>query len=304
MAKTQQAIMKAVEVDTTIGLDMEYTSTSTSFTVYPTQSFFPNIMALAADLNKTVNAYCTANFSQTVNIILVELTDGNFRFAVYNPTLSHLFVLTTNYDPLGLTTVDTNAINNKVGFVGGFEHVYVRTGSNPFEDTWLPNYYSADTWYFVDDASENFKGVTGVDGNLSGSSFTPRSMRDFEWKFQINTNAIKGCTTSTEFESNNSFENIINSARANSLQISTDNTYCKGVYFVDDLSSFAAYYDSGLQNTLPLSYNSGSLTGDYIFCSAGPPRIPGSSFDNTKNWYDCNVKLTTAVAPTWTWDIS
>lgn len=302
---TQQAIMKAVEVDNTVGISIQANyGGDANFIVYPTQSLYPNIMALAADLSDQLETATAAYGGGLLKIILVQLTSKEFKFALYNQTLTHYYNVLTDYDLLGFTSSDTNIGQDKVGFDDGLTHVYVRVATNIFKETFLPTYYSSDSNLWEPESEKGFIGVTGVDGNLSGTSFTKRYIRDISWNFEHAYNTTVNASGATSTQSDNSFDSIINGARENSLSISTDNTYCKGLYFIDDLSSFASTYSGGLQNELPLSYNSGSYNGNYVFCSSSVPNIQDASFQNSKLYYNIGCTLTTAVSPAWTWDIS
>ena len=309
MAKTQQAIMKAVEVSTTVGMSIGSPThpTDPDFTVYPSQSFFPNILALAADLSQQMYD-TTLSYSQGPVHIEIGITNtGLVRFYVVSSGSFPInYTIDSAYSPLGFAggeaaNIDPNIFDYTNSILVGS----IRLATNPPEDCWLPSYYSADTMLFEPESERAFIGVTGVDGNLSGATFTERQVRDFEWKFQSAENAIEDSPNSTNLQSDRSFTKIINGARKNSLQISTDNTYCKGVYYVDDMLVFCSDLNPPEPGRdIPESWDSGSLKGDYVFCSTSVPRIQGASFDNTKNWYDVGCRLTTAVSPNWTWDIS
>jgi hypothetical protein len=298
MATTQQAIMKAVErPSTALGLELTFPS-DPDLTIYPSQELFPNVLALAADLNDQL-VTATAGYLAGSTHLVFNTNNGLIRFRTYTAGIFTNPSVTASFPSLGFLQAsggDTGSTGTINGLTGSWWNA-----AEPPRETFLPNYYTSDAWYFVDDADEVFRGVTGVDGNLSGTNFTPRAKRNLEWRFQTSTNALKNDPNATLEQSRKSFENVINTARENRLTLSTDNTYCKGVYFIDDISVY--YADGTTIDKFPTSWGSGSTTGDYIFCSAGKPNIIGASINNTKNWYDCSVELTTAVSPAWTWSI-
>lgn len=312
MACTQQAIMKAVEVNTSVGMDITYTGTGggTNFTVYPTQSLFPNILALAADLHKQVYAVTIdPSYREPLNIVLVNYNNGNdvnnYRFSLINSGLTSWY--STDYAPLGFTGTELGgAVNGQIEDFDGESFVH-RTATNPPTDTFLPTHYSSDLSLWVPDSEKSFIGVTGVDGNLSGASFTERFHRDISWSFEHAYNTTENTVGATAIQSAVSFTSIIDGARKNVLSISTDNTYCKGVYFVDNMSVYRAQpltFDT-VTEALPTVWNTdGSTNGDFIFCSSSVPIINDASFNNSKLYYNIGCRLTTAVSPSWTWDIS
>ena len=311
MALTQQAIMKAVEVDTSVGMDITYTGTGggTNFTVYPTQSLFPNILALAADLHKQVYAVTNdPSYRDPLNIVLVNYNNGddikNYKFSLVQTGLTHWY--STDYTPLGFT--GSEASGEASGQIEDFDgELFVhRTAANPPTDTFLPTYYSSDTKLWLPESENAFVGVTGVDGNLSGAAFTERFSRNIRWSFEHAYNTTENTSGSTAIQSAVSFTSIIDGARKNVLSISTDNTYCKGIYFVDNMSVYRGQPSgTSVTEVLPTVWNSdGTTNGDFVFCSSSVPSVDDASFDNSKLYYNIGCRLTTAVSPNWTWDIS
>jgi hypothetical protein len=247
----QQAILKAVEVattDTFIVTD----DVGGGQTTNPSQTLFPNVLALLSDF----------------------LNDGN-------PNVASIYLNTSN-------KVVVVCVGNAVSITGtlaatmGFTGSETPSGSNMFNE--LP--------------TEMFRGSEGADGNLSGVSYTARKRVNKMWPWESATNAIELANSATAAQAARSFTKVIHDARQMVLaQSGSSNVYCKGVYYLPDVS---VYHGAG---TLPSTWNSGSVTGDYVFCSAGPPTVSGASDTTQRAYYDISLDLTTGVAA-YTWDIS
>ena len=296
----QQAIAKTVEVST--AAEFVVNSTGTDQTVNPSQNLFPNVFALAADIDDQSS---TLSFS----VEWIE-SDGGVSPLTFTP---NRFIVICSTELVDIT----GAIATKLGFdgtetvreiVGG--SLWAIAATNAPEDIWLPQsttasgtiipMHTSDQNWFNENPNELFKGTKGTDGNLSGIAYSGRKMRVADWPWIDATNAIPKANSATTIQSVRSFSYVVNSARQMVLDYSTSgNKYCKGVYYVENTDTY------GINNSgLPTSWDSGDVNENYVFCSAGPPQVQGASSDITRRYYDVSLELTTAVAPAWGWDIS
>jgi hypothetical protein len=165
---------------------------------------------------------------------------------------------------------------------------------------WVPELHTSDTNWFNENPEEVFKGQSGVDGNLSGIAYTARKGRTCTWPWIKAENVIERANSGTSFEADRCFVKVVNDARTKVLaQTGSGNVYCKGVYFIEDMDTYVGI------GILPTSWDSGTPNvSNALFCAAGPPVIDGASDSEQKAWYDLQLKLTAAVAPVWTWDIT
>jgi hypothetical protein len=305
----QQAIAKAVEVSTadtfiinTDGADQ---------TINPSQNLFPNIFALIADLNDQITLTGAAlswvgqdaadSFSITANRVEAYISAAGDTITDIAGTLA---------PTLGFTGNETPDTSGSASFI---------VANYPPEEVWLPTYHTSDQSWFNEKPGEVFKGARGTDGNLSGIAYTARRHRMAEWPWEHGENAIEnadpnpatGNSTANKADrlayAARSFSKVINDARSMVLaQSGSNNLYCKGVYFIEDLDLYGttvgalpATWDSG-----SVEFDSTGLLSNYVFCSCGPPQINGASSDISRRYYDLALDLTTAVAPAWGWDIS
>jgi hypothetical protein len=282
-----QGIYQTVEVDSSTDT-FTFTDGGGAVTVYPSQNVFPNVLALMSDID-----------DQLVGRSIYPST----------ATSGHRIVLSGS----GTITAIGGTVSTMLGFDGTETGASTATATYIYKFAWLPTYgyqssggnennlfrYSADTNWFKKDASAEFSGTRGVDGNLSGVAYDVQYQVTKEWKWILATNAIYLANSATTIRAERSFDYIIRTARTKVPQYTTSNNqYLKGVYYIPDIT---IYFSPA---TMPTSWGSGSINGDYVFCSAGVPQIPGSSAGDTKKYYDCSLELVTATAPDWGWDIS
>jgi hypothetical protein len=292
---SQEALAKVVEVSTSDTFIISWNDGAPqSETINPSQTLFPNILALIADISDQMTGWA-------------YLTTG-YKVGTNNGSGS-----------AGATTI-TGTLASTLGFTGSEtpSSDYITSTYTP-EELWLPTNHSSDGQWFRSSAAEKFKGSIGTDGNRSGISYAARDKRPAEWPVEHAYNAIEKAdptkaTTAADRLARTArcFRKVLDDARAMSLSESgSGNKNCKGVYLICDLDDYVGEGAGGVSNYLPETWDSGDVEYDsagalsnYIFCSIGPPRIPGESDQRTRSLYTCTVELTTAIAPTWGWDIS
>jgi len=180
---------------------------------------------------------------------------------------------------------------------------------------WIADRFSSDNNQWASKADDLFYGSAGSDGNLCGITMTSRETRTASWKWIAAANAYPAAATGSydygggdiRFpQAKSCFYAVANDSRTVVL-VGTGSVSPKGVYFVPDVS---IYLGSSPAASLDTAWDSGGtsfLTTDttqrdnYVFCSiADPPKAPPASSKDLLSYYDVDVTLTTAVAPTWT----
>jgi hypothetical protein len=253
----QQAICKTVEVATTDTLIIT-DSSSGAVTINPSQTIYPNILALIADL-----------FDVGAVNLLDMYIDSSYKAGTETP--SPAGTITATYTP---------------------EHMF------------LPTYHTMDLDWFNEEPGDKFKGSFGSNGQLSGVEYTAQKVRRLRWPDEFNYNAMEKADD-TGAPSNvraareaRCFTGVVHAARGMVLaQSASNNLYCKGVYFIEDLDS---YDGSG---NLPTVWGAGDVDENYVFCSPGEPIVMGASRD-IRRYYDLELLLVQSEVPTWGWDIT
>jgi hypothetical protein len=291
----QQAIAKTVEVSTTDTFIIN--TNGTDQTINPSQTIFPNVFALAADINDQITlSQCTLGWNGAASAVALGQSER--------------FYVSTNVGGGGDTLIDiTGTLAATLGF-NGSESVsgssYILATYAP-EQVFLPTYINRDNKWFNEDPADMFKGNVGTDGNLSGVNHQGRKkiLREWEWEFNYNcmeyADDTGAATAIVNSRAARCFARIINDARQMTLaETGSSNKYCKGVYFIEDTDAFDV-----LSSGLPTSWDSGGVTpsDNYVFCSAGPPQVGGSHREDARAYYPISVELTQAVAPSWGWSI-
>jgi len=266
-----QAIARVIEVKTTDTLIVG-TGTINEFTLNPSQTLFPNVLALLADLNDQANPDYTIQLNSDYK---------------------------TRIQGIGFTGPVTGTLAIPLGFDGTEEAAPSVSAYSP-EHMWIPALSSSDTNWFREDPGEGFKGQNGPDGNLSGISYDSRKKRQVEWPWIISTNITERASSGTTFQAERCFDRVIMDARKSiTRESASSNITSKGVYFIECLEDY-----TGLGN-LPTSWDSGvANSGNYLYCSPGLPEVKNASDAKQNGWYDVSCLLTSAVAPVWTWDIT
>jgi hypothetical protein len=270
-----EAIMGTVEVDSSSEVFVIQRTTGGDWTYTPTENIFPNMLAMVRDMqaqeDADIDIYINSN-----NIIVFDCTS----------VITGIGGSPNIYSLVGSPAISGNDL------VGQFTP----------QRSWFPEFRSDDGKWFTVESENVFRGTQGVTGNLSGISYTARQARDFTWPFIGATNAITDAATDDIFIYNGCFEHVINQSRSNTLQYEgSGNVYCKGVYYIVDFSKY-----QGASATLPSSWGQGQAnigTNNYVFCSAGPPRIGGNSNPRENLYFDLSLRLTTAKAPSWAWSV-
>jgi hypothetical protein len=289
----QQAICKAVEVALTDTFIIEEDATGASQTINPSQTLFPNVLALWSDI---------------VSQITLANTTGAFNYYA---------LLTTLQTPLKCLLVSTG--DDLISATGTLAATFGFTGSEtpltPVSGTmieatyrpkhiWFPTYVSSDSNWFSEDPDEMFSGTMGQDGNLCGLGFNAKQKRKFQWPWDHAYNAIKYANSATAYQTTRCFQQVIHDARGMALaQSGSNNLYCKGVYYIHDVDALTTANSSNTA-LLPTTWNSGTVVGTYVFCSPGAPVVVGASTAELRSYYDLELELTVGTAPSWGWDIT
>jgi len=293
----QQAICRAIEVDTSTDTLTVQVAGGAVRTLTPSHSLYANILSLLQDLaTQEIWGEFTIGINSSYKVVITAVA-GDVAVAVGGT--------------LGAVAGTANTI---LGFTGE-ESVSagVFTAAYTPQGMWLPTYITSDTNRWTEAPGETFRGSMGADGNLSGVSYTARRKRTLTWPWEFNYNAIEYADDASDSDekgyiarAQRSFTRVITDARQTALAYSgSGNLHCKGVYFIHDLDAFQGV----TANNWPAStsWTSGNLITDttsddwlgFIFCSAGPPTITGASDDTQRAYYDLSLELTSAVAPSW-----
>ena len=296
----QQAILKAVEVSTSDTLIIN--TDGVDQTINPSQTLFPNILALWADIGDQItltgaSVQWAGGVEAAANSIpahrcRVRITPAGDEIVDIGGTLASKFGFT------GSESVGSDVFGTYIGATYSPEEMWLPQESD--DGTTFVGRHSSDQNWFNENPTDMFRGSKGVDGNLSGIAYTGRKMRQAEWPWIAATNAIEKADSATTFQSARCFSKVINDARQMVLAESgSGNKYCKGVYYVENLDNYGWSEDD-----LPETWGDGDVDENYVFCSAGPPTVGGASGETSRRYYDVSLDLTQAVAPSWGWDIS
>jgi hypothetical protein len=172
---SQQALAKAVEVSATD--EFIINTTGTDQTITASQTLFPNIFALAADINSQIILAGGA---------LVWSTAADD--AAFGTGTNKMLVTTTQQ------LVDIpGALATKLGF-NGSESVggsYFISANYTPEEVWFPSCHSSDQNWFRVPAEALFKGTRGTNGQWSGIVYEARETVNKTWPAEYAYNSIE-----------------------------------------------------------------------------------------------------------------
>jgi hypothetical protein len=284
MATPRQALLRPIEITAS---NDTITISGTDYTV--TARVYANIFDLLTALNAT--ALATAQMSTNWR---VQLATSSGTAALTQTPLSDL-----------------------LGFDGTESGSTLRTATHAPAYCWVSTYQSsmADRW--VTDGDMEFHGSMAADGNLYGISMTTRESLTVKWPWESAANAYPAAATTSFIDSaagvrypqqySNFWSVVTGSRTAYPTASSSNNISLKGLYFVPKISDWLGY-PSTFDWLSETPWTSGGtkfdVTGadykdNYVFCTVpDAPRAPQSQ-RNMLQYYDVEVKLVTAVAPTW-----
>lgn len=213
-----------------------------------------------------------------------------------------------------LVTISSTELSALLGFRGDETISDGITATYAPSHCYVPSYYSSNTDRWCSDSADAFHGAVGSDGNLCGITMSQREKKRFRWPVEIAKNAYpSAASASFEFasgdirlpETNSCFWSVVNGARTASIS-NAGSISPKGLYYVHDVSSLLG----SAAPSASITWDSGGTNFDvttaehqdlFVFCSvAGSPAPPVSHDPKLLSYYDVEVELTTAVAPTWT----
>ena len=250
-------------------------ATQADWVFTPDRTVYANVLALVEEMQDVAPSYINVYFGDSQigyeNHVVIETTD-TFSGSVSGDTINEI---------LGnLTVLGSQKLR------GSFTPLY----------SWFPRYRSKDGKWFTRRVEDEFKGVKGIDGNLSGVTYTGRKVRNFQWPFIESYNAIENASQSTNDSANRCFEYVMALSRTRTLIYEdSDNINIKGLYYIDNISEY-----QGSTAILPTEWGDGKPNRDNcVWCSGRPDPVGENSDDRTDAWFDTSATLTSAVAPEW-----
>jgi hypothetical protein len=292
MAREQHAFCTAVEVATTDTLIITEAGTGNTQTINPSQTLFPNVFALFSDLCNQITLVSTTGAFNTGSLSASYELD---KFAFSSSAADLVTITGTLAAHFGFTCGESvTPIGGDTAIIATYKPKYI----------WFPTYAPSDTEWFSANPADTFSGNIGMDGNLSGYGFTAKKKRVMQFPCESATNAIEYADSATAVQVLRCFQYVINYARAMTLAESgSSNLYCKGVYYIPNVDTMTTAHIADTAG-LPTTWGTGSITGEYLFASPGAPVIRGASNDRSRKYYDVELELTVATAPSWGWDIT
>lgn len=291
MAREQHAFCAAVEVSTADTLIITEAGTGNTQTINPSQTLFPNVFALFSDLCSQITLSVTAGCFNYYHLYPTSQTP--YKFGLFSLGAALVSVTGTLAAHFGFTGGETPAESGAI-----IEATYAP------KYVWFPTYAPSDTEWFSANPNDQFSGALGLDGNLSGFAFPAKKKRVFQFPCESATNAIEYADSASAVQVLRCFQYVISYARAMTLaQSGSSNLYCKGIYYIPDVDAMTTTHASDTA-LLPTTWGTGSITGEYLFASPGAPVIRGASNDRSRKYYDVELELTVATAPSWGWDIT
>lgn len=269
-----QALLAPIETQSTDDISITvdgYSAWAYSNTHDNSVHVFANVVHMVALLNNEAPAQLSFGFDSDMNVIVTASAE--------------------------ITDISTGTINTALGglSVNGTSTV-TASGVSPY--SWVPRYRSSDSKWFQRESAQEFRGSRGVDGNLSGVSYTALQSRDLQWPYVKAENAIERANGASATKSLTSFEVAVNYSRSRMLKYeSSGNINIKGMWLIDDISD---YIGAGIGGASLETWENGTPNvGDPLWCSCAVPVVGGNSDPRLNIYYDDSVTLTATTAPTW-----
>jgi hypothetical protein len=291
---TKQAILRPIEF-TTSNNSLVYVTNGTTYTATITAGVHANILSVCKALRTDMAAgsdNVTLYIDQNNKVTLTCATSVNpthtagWRILGFSGTESSGTTVTADYTPLY---------------------------------SWFPTYHSGDTDRFIKPSKDQFYGVAGIDGNLSGIAVESRAQRLIRWPAEFAKNTIPEANSTSYTDSDDGLVHYIedercfwthlNGARTVAITASTSgNISPKGCYYINNWDTYTPVGGSAANWPAEGGWDSGGIkfedasnSDNYVFCSVPEPlKRPDIFRDIHTTHYDCEAMLRTATAPTWT----
>jgi hypothetical protein len=205
---------------------------------------------------------------------------------------NHIFIKTTDTFTGSITGSLSSVFGNMLP-----QSTTVNRGQYTPEFCWFPRYRSADGGRFKVVGGQVFKGVTGIDGNQAGVSYTARQVRPLSWPWNEAENTVMNANGTSDDEAKRTFEYVLNHSRSRTVQYdTTGNKNPKGLFYIDDVTIFhgdgadvqSAEWDSGTPNK-----------DNEIWCTTSIPDVGGNSRQDSDTFVGVSAALTSATVPAW-----
>jgi hypothetical protein len=255
-----------------------------------------------ASTDYTITAGVYANVFHVLKAI--NAASAAMTAAYMSTSWRAVFALTSS----GATLTQT-ALSDLLGFTGS-ETGATRTATYAPAFCWVSQHQYSMTERWIPDFDQEFHGAPAMDGNLSGVTMSTRERLRLRWPWQPAASTYPSAATLsfTGYDSairipeqHSCFCSIVSGSRtAYCTAASSGNVSPKGVYYIEALDDFLGSEDATTWDSGGTNFDLASSPDGFVFCSAQTAmKDPKAAQNNLKTYYDIEVELTTAVAPTW-----